>query len=126
MTSIYLQAITSFSFHVVPSMSPEKPNAHNSSSTSFIVSWKVIPSDFIHGILRGYFLFYRTKQSHVWKNITVDPETHQVELKGLRKFQKYYVQLAGFTRKGIGRSCKQIPVLTDEDGKNFALQNFRM
>ena len=89
----------------------------NTSSTSVNISWDAIPAEHIHGILKGYGIFYRVYDIHEWNNLTVLPDVHSFHLTGLRKYQKYYIQLAGLTVKGIGKPCKQIPVLTDEDSK---------
>ena len=102
---------------LVPSQYPPNIELMNTSSTSLNVSWKAIPPEQVHGILRGYGIFYRAEHVHVWNNFTVLPNVYSLELTGLRKYQKYYMQVAGLTVKGIGKPCKQIPVLTDEDSK---------
>ncbi|XP_028409022.1 protein sidekick-2-like [Dendronephthya gigantea] len=99
----------------VPSEHPTGIKVVNTSSTSLRLSWKVIPPEHINGILRGYGIFYRAEHVHVWNNLTVQPDIHSLELSGLKKYQKYYIQVAGLTVKGIGKPCKQIPVMTDQD-----------
>jgi hypothetical protein len=101
----------------VPSEHPPDIQVTNTSSTSLNISWEAIPPQHIHGILRGYGIFYRPVHVHTWNNLTVLPDVYGLELTGLRKYHKYYIQVAGLTVKGIGKPCKQIPVLTEEDSK---------
>ena len=105
------------SHFLVSSEHPSNIKVVNTSSTSVNISWEAIPAQHINGILQGYGIFYRAEHVHVWSNLTVLPDIYGLELTGLRKYYKYYIQVAGLTVKGIGKPCKQIPVLTDEDGK---------
>ena len=101
----------------MPSQHPPNIEVVNTSSTSLNISWDAIPPQHVHGNLRGYGIFYRAEHVHVWNNLTVLPDVHSLEFTGLRKYQKYYIQVAGLTVKGIGKPCKQIPALTEEDSK---------
>jgi hypothetical protein len=107
------------SYVLVPSQPPLNIKVENTSSTSVNISWEAIPPQHIHGILQGYGIFYRADHVHVWTNLTLLPDVYSLELTGLRKYQKYYLQVAGLTVKGIGKPCKQIPILTDEDGRTI-------
>lgn len=88
---------------------------HNTSSTSLFVDWKTVPVGYVHGILRGYYVFYRIKNKQTF--LRTQTLLHYVDLNGLRKFTVYEIRVAAFTIKGHGVKSKTIFVSTDEDGK---------
>ncbi len=56
-------------FFSAPTRRPNLYYLRNSSSTSLLVKWNPPPSDFQHGIIRGYKVFYQTAS-----NCTTTPE----------------------------------------------------
>ena len=105
-------------FSTVPSLPPQSVQSYNTSSTSVNVTWHRVLTGFVHGILRGYRVFYsRTKDSGANVRQAVVPATEKhVHLTGLDKFTNYTIQVAAFTRIGDGALSHALVVLTDEDG----------
>ena len=89
------------------------------------VTWEDVPSGFIHGILRGYRVFYsRTKDNGAAVRqavIRADQHYIYVRLEGLDKFTNYSIQVAAITRIGYGAKSTKLIVSTDEDGIKFPL-----
>ena len=100
---------------LVPSLPPQNVTGHNTSSTSLFVNWKAVPVGHVHGILRGYYVFYHIKGKHTF--VRTETMLHHMSLKGLHKFTEYEIRIAAFTIKGHGVKSKSIFVSTDEDGK---------
>lgn len=80
----------------------------------------------MHGILRGYNVYYRTgmpksKRSvnHVGviKAMSVNTSIQSLDITGLEPFTYYDVWVSAFTGIGSGPSSRPITVITDEDGK---------
>ena len=92
--------------------------SYNTSSTSVNVTWHRVPTGFVHGILRGYRVFYsRTKDSGANMMQAVVPSNKRhVQLTALEKFTNYTIQVAAFTRIGNGAMSQALTVSTDEDG----------
>ena len=82
------------------------------------VTWHEVPSGFVHGILRGYRVFYSRTRHHrsTVKQAVVPPNQRYVHLTRLSKFTNYTIQVAAFTRIGYGTLSPDVIVSTDEDG----------
>ena len=82
------------------------------------VTWHEVPFGFVHGILRGYRVFYSPSQHHqaTVKQTVVPADQRYVHLTGLNKFTNYTIQVAAFTRIGYGALSPGVIVSTDEDG----------
>ena len=108
---------------LVPSLPPQNVHSYNTSSTSVNVTWEVVATGFIHGILRGYRVFYsRTKDNGAAvRQAVIRADKHYVHLEGLDKFTNYTIQAAAFTRIGYGVKSTKLIVSTDEDGIKFHL-----
>lgn len=106
----------------VPSLPPKQLIAHNTSSTTLIVTWLPVPDGYVHGILRGYRLLFKLDQNSLYHNVTTVNQTF--ELIGLQKFTKYSVKVLAFTRIGDGNISDHVVVSTDEDGKWFPREFF--
>ena len=104
-------------FHfIVPSLPPEQLAAQNTSSTSLSVTWLPVPNGFVHGILRGYRVLFKTDQESSYRNVTTGNQSF--ELTGLEKFTNYTVKVLAFTSIGDGNKSDPVIAPTDEDGKN--------
>ena len=101
---------------IVPSLPPKHLAAHNTSSTSLMVTWSNVPDGFVHGILRGYRVLFKTDQGISYRNVTTANQSF--ELTSLEKFTKYTVKVLAFTRIGDGNKYDPVTVSTDEDGKS--------
>ena len=97
---------------LAPSLPPANLRATSKTSPTVIkVHWKPVPKPFyVHGILRGYRVFYRPisvsgkpiKATARFNEITVGPSDHSAQLKGLNSFTKYEIKVLAFTDKGDG------------------------
>ena len=89
------------------------------------VTWEDVATGFIHGILRGYRVFYsRTKDNGAAaavRRAVIRSDKHYVHLEGLDKFTNYTIQAAAFTRIGYGAKSTKLIVSSDEDGIKFHL-----
>ena len=82
------------------------------------VTWLEVPTGFVHGILRGYRIFYSRpqRQGATVNHAVVPADKRYVHLMGLNKFTNYTIQVAAFTRIGYGALTSDLIVSTDEDG----------
>lgn len=79
-----------------------------------------MPKGFVHGILLGYRVLYKIANVTGNKSITTTSETNKKrELKELKKFTIYEINVLAFTAIGDGAISKSIHVSTDEDGKRL-------
>ncbi|XP_022784712.1 protein sidekick-1-like isoform X2 [Stylophora pistillata] len=100
----------------IPSLPPSDVAAHNTSSTSLMVIWRKVPKGFVHGILRGYRVFYKkTEDEESYLNSTTGPTEQELSITGLKKFTEYSMKVLAFTIKGDGAVSNNISVTTDED-----------
>lgn len=99
-------------------MPPTRLAAYNTSSTSVMVTWLPVPDGYVHGILRGYRLFFKIDEDRFYQNVTTLNQSF--ELTGLEKFTNYSVKVLAFTRIGDGNVSDPVLVSTDEDGKLLA------
>ena len=108
-----------FFFSLEPSKIPQNFHGYNLSSTSLQLKWNPVQDGFVHGILRGYRLYYRITKLPLmpYINITYDSATLSATLHDLLMFTKYTLQITAFTSKGEGPYTQPIIVSTDEDGK---------
>lgn len=101
-------------FSAVPSAAPRMITAHITSSTSISVQWSPIPDNLTNGVLLGYqvdcFLFGSVRGEQ-----TLTTSSNSVEFQGLRKFNRYLITVAGYTKKGLGIN-DTVACKTDEDG----------
>ena len=101
----------------MPSLPPGNVQAHNTSSTSLMVTWNPVPQQYVHGILRGYTVTYRVENSNSGEAHNATTRKTSMEVTGLHKYTKYMIRVLAFTVKGNGNVSAWISVSTDEDGK---------
>ena len=80
-----------------------------------MVTWLPVPDGFVHGILKGYRILFKTDHDRFYRNVTTVNQSF--ELTGLEKFTNYTVKVLAFTRIGDGNISDPVIVSTDEDGK---------
>jgi len=88
------------------------------------VTWLEVPTGFVHGILRGYRVFYNRTQLQGATVKDVPANKRYVHLMGLNKFTNYTIQVAAFTRIGYGALSLDLIVSTDEDGMDSSTFSF--
>lgn len=88
------------------------------SSTSIQVTLLPLPSEFVHGILKGYLVTYRRIDDLLSPTTVLSLQIDQlvVELTDLNEFTAYSVQASAITSKGQGPRSVPILVTTAEDG----------
>ena len=116
--------ISSFS---VPSHSPRNITAFNTSSTSINVTWQPIPNDHVNGILLGYRVLYKKKNSPMdaFQNITVNSTYLDAEITSLEVYTEYELRIVGFTIIGDGNVSEPVFCFTDESGNNVSVLSLR-
>uniref|UniRef100_A0A8C7L5W4 Sidekick cell adhesion molecule 2 n=1 Tax=Oncorhynchus kisutch TaxID=8019 RepID=A0A8C7L5W4_ONCKI len=88
----------------VPSCGPTNVSAFATTSSSILVRWFEVPEPDRNGLILGYKVLYREKDSdsslQLW---TVDGNaSHSVQLTSLGKYVLYEIQVLAFTRIGDG------------------------
>uniref|UniRef100_A0A8D3E8J7 Sidekick cell adhesion molecule 2a n=1 Tax=Scophthalmus maximus TaxID=52904 RepID=A0A8D3E8J7_SCOMX len=89
----------------VPSSGPTNVSAFATTSSSILVRWGEVPATDRNGLILGYKVVYKEKDSDKEPNFwAVDGNTsHSVQLSGLGKYVLYEIQVLAFTRIGDGR-----------------------
>ena len=111
---------------LVPIRAPESIQVQSTGPRSILIEWSPVPQQYVHGILRGYHVYYKTgkpkfKRSTslvgVIKAMSANKSSQNLEITGLEPFTSYDVWVAAFTDAGSGPSSTPVTVVTDEDGK---------
>ena len=91
-----------------------------SSSTSVTASWQLPSADSRHGIITGFKLFYKNKNSGgSAATITINNGTIRTQdVTGLDKYTEYEFQVLAFTFVGDGTNSSVQIERTKEDGRN--------
>ncbi|XP_032897024.1 protein sidekick-1 isoform X2 [Amblyraja radiata] len=97
----------------VPSAAPGNVTAEAVSPTQILVMWGPVPESDQNGLILGYKILYREKDSEsgTQTRLIKGNFTHSVVLNGLRKYNQYEIQVLAFTRIGDGVPC--LPVLLE-------------
>ena len=72
------------------------------------VSWAPVPDGFVHGVLRGYRLYFtKTREtgraaSSATRVITFGPNEYHATMTLLKNFAMYNLEITAFTIKGEG------------------------
>ena len=103
----------------VPSQAPSNFTVTSSNSTSITASWQLPPADSRNGIITGFKLFYRKKDSVglattvIFNNATIRTR----DVTGLEKYTEYEFRVLAFTTVGDGPKSSLHIERTTEDGK---------
>ena len=99
---------------VVPSASPMNLSLVHSDSWSIVVEWKPVPAGYENGIIKGYRLVYRVKDSE--NSVSMGDDSIYSEniavLSGLEFDTLYSIRVAAFTNVGSGNFSEAIEVRT--------------
>ncbi|XP_048579794.1 uncharacterized protein LOC5501224 isoform X1 [Nematostella vectensis] len=99
----------------VPSGYPTKISCLNATLTSLAVQWQGIPDNASNGVIRGYHLSYRLKDS-INSTFSVSiAACHYVTLDGLGGSKAYVITVAGFTAAGNGSWSAPVVCWTAEE-----------
>ena len=99
---------------VVPSVPPMNLSLVHSDSWSIVVEWKPVPLGYENGIIKGYRLVYRLKDSENSVSIADDSiySENIAVLSGLEYDTLYSIRVAAFTNVGSGNFSEAIEVRT--------------
>ncbi|KAI9539301.1 Protein sidekick-2 [Dissostichus eleginoides] len=90
----------------VPSSGPTNVSAFATTSSSILVRWGEVPETDRNGLILGYKVVYKEKDSDTAPNFweVEGNTTHSVQLSTLGKYVLFEIQVLAFTRIGDGRS----------------------
>ena len=98
----------------MPSAAPQNVRGHNTSSTSILVTWDEVPANKQRGDILYYTVIYKETQGAVEMSKRVDLPKRSVELKGLKRYARYNIQVSAATVKGDGPASVPITVGTKQ------------
>lgn len=104
-------------------IAPVNITAANSSSTSILLKWLPILSNYSNGPILEYRITYVEEENNdqagdvaVWQNV-IAGEKLSVNVTRLKKFTKYQFRMAGINRRGVGVDSVPILASTDQDSE---------
>ena len=106
-----------------PSQAPSDFSVSALTSTSVRTSWQLPPAESWHGVILGFKLLYRIKDSSdPITSVTIAiNSTLTRDVTGLGKYTEYEIQVLAFSSMGDGELSALRVVRTNEDGKNTAI-----
>ena len=104
---------------------PTGVHGYNTSSTSIVVSWNLIPSDVRYEPVVAYEVTVVNSNNStgkplarkIIKSVCTNIDSMSIQQTQLEKFTPYTITIAGVTRKGLTNTTEGITVFTDEDSK---------
>ena len=104
---------------------PTGVHGYNTSSTSIVMSWNLIPIDLRYEPVVAYEVtVVNTNNStgkplalKMIKSVCSNIDSMSLQQAQLEKFTPYTITIAGVTGKGLTNTTKGITVFTDEDSK---------
>ncbi|XP_035228691.1 Down syndrome cell adhesion molecule-like protein Dscam2, partial [Stegodyphus dumicola] len=102
----------------VPSIPPQQVDCMALTSQTIKVTWQPPPSSAIHGVLKGYKVFYRSADD--WheiedQEVLINFPEKEMLLKSLDKFTNYSISVLAYTGRGDGVISEPIYCRTMED-----------
>ncbi|GBL94720.1 Down syndrome cell adhesion molecule-like protein Dscam2 [Araneus ventricosus] len=102
----------------VPSVPPQQVDCMALTSQTIKVTWQSPPASAIHGVLKGYKVFYRSVDD--WheiedQEVLVNAPEKETLLKNLEKYTNYSISVLAFTGRGDGVLSEPIHCRTMED-----------
>ena len=104
--------------NAAPSQPPSQFSVTVESSTSITASWRLPPEGARHGIIKGYKLFYKKKDSDSATSLTLNNIKTSRRVTKLDEYTEYEFQVLAFTSAGDGPNSSTIFKTTTEDGEN--------
>ena len=116
--SFYKEFITYYSL-AVPSSPPSSFSLTAISSTSITASWQLPPADSQNGIITGFKLFYKKKDSEGSATLVAinSGGTLTKNVTGLDKYTEYEFEVLASTSVGVGPKSSTKVKRTLQDGK---------
>ena len=114
-----------------PSLPPQNITVEYQEPFSLIVNWKPVPKEHRNGVIRGYRLTLRSisainlrkppngNETEMWrrKMTVLSPSVSWVELRDVKAFTWYCINILAFTSKGDGHESSCDLIMTGESGK---------
>jgi hypothetical protein len=97
-------------------MAPPNVTARNTSSTSILLEWELIPEDDRNGIILGHVVYYTGRDGVEQTFVHKSSETF-LDLPDLEKFTEYSFQLTVFNSIGESNRSEIVSCKTDQDRK---------
>ena len=93
---------------------------HSPTSTTLNLTWATIQEQYLHGVPRGYCVYYRAASSSTTK-IQHVPSVSQLNtaITNLQPYTRYYLQVAARTTPGCGARTDAEIAITQEDGESY-------
>lgn len=101
---------------LVPSVAPPNVTARNTSSTSVLLEWDLMPEEDRNGILLGYVVYYIGRDG-VENRFVHESTLLSLDLQGLEKFTEYSFELTAFNSIGESNRSEVVSCKTDQDSK---------
>ena len=110
---------------VEPSKAPDGFTVTAKSSTSVTASWQLPPASAQNGIIRGFKLYYKKKDSSGSQTVELinSGSIRSKVVNGLDKFTEYEFQVLAYTSVGDGPKSSKKYQRTNEDGKKLMKHN---
>jgi netrin-G3 ligand len=105
------------SISLAPSVGPVITAAYNTSTTSIVVTWDKIPSNFTASHVVGYEVLVYRNDSRIKPVYVMMVNCENVTIKELERYTAYVISVAGVTRGGKGVYSDPVICMTDEDRK---------
>ena len=104
---------------LVPSKAPENFTVTEFRSTSITAYWQLPPADSRNGIIAGFKLFYKRKDSVASPTMIIlnNGKIHAANVTELDEFTEYEFQVLAFTSVGDGPKSSLELAKTAEDGE---------
>ena len=106
---------------VAPSKAPDSFTVTANSSTSITASWQLPPVGDRNGIIRGFKLFYKEKDSSGSQTVELinSGSVRNKVVTGLDKYTEFEFQVLAYTSVGDGPKTSKKYERTKEDGKKL-------
>ncbi|KAL9957849.1 hypothetical protein ACROYT_G034798 [Oculina patagonica] len=108
------QPITVWTDEDVLSAPPANVSVFVSGHSSIQVTWLRVPGDSVNGITTGYQVKVLNSNGHLVTQITTYNTTFNLEIKHLKRYGNYCIEVAAFNRKGQGPLSNDFCVVTDD------------
>ena len=103
-------------FFSAPSEAPHLVTVYNSSSTSLVVRWSLLPEKHFQGKPIGYKIWcYSDESENDKKVVRLDYTTSTTTLKNLTVYTMYFIKVSAVSSGGIG-PAKIVKARTDAEG----------
>ena len=112
-------------FFSVPTKPPSNVSCRATSASVISCSWRDVPNEYKNGMITNFIIKYRTYSSDLfasrsdpWMNVTAPSTSESMDVRNLKFFTRYELQIHAVTSKGEGVGY-WLNVITNADGMLF-------